>query len=62
MKPAVTTRDAAAIRAEMAKVYTSLAAMHHPNDINQMCTKGYDANVTPGTFEGGKIKGQVLGC
>jgi len=61
MKLAGTTTDAAAIRAQMEKAYTTLPAMYNPNDIDGLDSKGGTiANVILGTVEGGKVKGQFL--
>ncbi|QNA89221.1 ABC transporter substrate-binding protein [Massilia sp. Dwa41.01b] len=61
MKLAGTTTDAAAIRAQMEKAFTTLPAANNPNDIDGLDAKGGTiANTIIGVVEGGKIKGQFL--
>jgi branched-chain amino acid transport system substrate-binding protein len=61
MKLAGTVSDATAIRAQMAKAFSSLPPEHNPNDIEGLNDKGGTvANTIIAVIENGKIKGQFL--
>jgi branched-chain amino acid transport system substrate-binding protein len=61
MKLAGTVSDATAIRAQMAKAFSSLPPEHNPNDIDGLNDKGGTiANTIIAVIENGKVKGQFL--
>jgi branched-chain amino acid transport system substrate-binding protein len=61
MKLAGTVSDATAIRAQMAKAFSTLPPEHNPNDIDGLTDKGGTvANTIIAVIENGKIKGQFL--